>query len=853
MAHQPDAAAERSASQAGGGEQASLVRYLRTRLGLSQEQLARRLSVSFATVNRWERGHSRMSASALARFRALEASLSAIEPAPASRPPAFLTSFVGWDTQISALLSRLRGSRIVTVAGPAGTGKTRLAAQASRRLASSSQVAFVTLPDTTAAGAVAVAMAALQAGDDQGPAQPTASGVPGPDRGTDLTGALAEPLRLLVIDGAERAVDEVAGLVAALLADDDGLAILVTSRVPLGVPGEHLWPVPRLSCAPPGATVTEILDAETTTLFVDRARAVRPDFAVTSETADAVAGLCREFDGFPLGIEEAASWVGTLSVAQILERRRDLFSIAAAGGAQGDPGSLRAAVESSYAPLDDELKAVLAPLAFFAGSFDVDDARAMTGLAGSDLLGRLRWLTRTRWLIVSVEGSESSYQLPVTLRDFIMARSHSGQESELRARHARHFATLADGSKDGLAGPDRARWAVTLTRAAEDLDGALTWASDTAETEVGLRMSAALWWWWLTTGRVAAGRRWLAEFLAACDRLPDAVVAPAHNAAAALAAEDGDYLGAVRHAQLALDSFAVRDDHDGAAIAATALASAQRYLGQRTAARRNFEVALHHRRSLGERQGIASALNNLALVALDDEALGSARELLDEALAIKRQLGDPRAVAIGLANLSDVLIKLRSIELATSCLDEAATVATDLADGQLLATIACNRGDVAVVRGNLHEAVALYQLALDGYQSSGGPHDVIRVLLQLAEVQRALGRTTEAVTQLRLAEALAVAIGSEQRLADVRPALGELEQPVLSGWPGELTPRQVEILRHIALGASNAAIAGILHLSVSTVERHLANIYDKLGLSGRVEATRYALAHGLVPHGDASR
>jgi predicted ATPase/DNA-binding NarL/FixJ family response regulator/DNA-binding XRE family transcriptional regulator len=794
------------------------VRGLRDRLGVSQEQLARLLDVSFATVNRWEGGHSGMSARTRDRFEALERPTPTVPAAETYAVPKVPTSYVELDQCVSDLIAALAVDGFVTVTGLAGVGKSRLCIEAAQRWGG--PVAFVDVRRQRGPDALEAAIAFL----------------------ADVDGAL------LVLDSADGALDVVREVLPALLSDRSGPRLLVTSRQPLEVRGERIWVVPALPRPAANWSLSEVRDAAVIRLFVERACAVDPGFVLGEENASHVVSLCEAVEGFPLALELLARWTATLSVAQIVERWPDLlYPSALSSTDRRGRSELTAALAASHGLLGEGEQRLLDVLVVFVGPFRLRDAAAVADSSEDGLLDRVRRLVEAGFLAVEPGGDENAFRAPSVVREYVARCRQPRGQAVSHARHAAHFAGLAARSHEGLVGASRAIWAATMNRSARDLDAALDWADRTGDVTFGLRMGADLWWWWLTSGHLEEGQRWLAVFLDRSVGLDAREVAPARSAAAALATESGDYVRAAEQAQLALTAYQSRGDRVGSAKAATALASAQRYAGQRGVARQNFELALGHRRALDDLPGIASALNNLGLVALDDGDLTEARRLFEAALVIKRQLGDPRARAIGMANLSDVLVKLRSTELATSYLEEAQVLAADLGDGQLLATIDCNRADVARLRGDLEAAMEFYDSALAGYQESGGPHDVIGVLCQQAEVLRDLDRGPEAVRQLRRAETLAVAIASEQRLAEVRGALAAFDQAMLGPWPDQLTPRQVEILRHISQGTSNRAMAETLHISVSTVERHLANIYVKLGIAGRVEATRYSLAHGLVP------
>jgi DNA-binding CsgD family transcriptional regulator len=229
---------------------------------------------------------------------------------------------------------------------------------------------------------------------------------------------------------------------------------------------------------------------------------------------------------------------------------------------------------------------------------------------------------------------------------------------------------------------------------------------------------------------------------------------------------------------------------------------------------------------------------------VDDGELTRARELFEQALVIKRQLGEQRSLAIGLANLADLLIRIGQWEPARQALAEAAELAEGIGNPQLIGTLRCSQGNLAVRERDWAKAAGHFQAAAAAHRDAGHPHDTVEDMIGLGRAWHQMGRTADALRQLRAAEALAAEIANPQRLAEVRAALAEAGEVV--ALPGGLTARQAEVLRLLASGLSNKEIAGQLYLSPATVERHLATVYRKLGVTGRVEAARYAIAHGLV-------
>jgi predicted ATPase/DNA-binding CsgD family transcriptional regulator/DNA-binding XRE family transcriptional regulator len=826
------------------GAQAVRVRALRTRFGLSQEQLATELGVSSVTVRRWENERSAMSAATRRKLDALDTPDAPEHPRPGT-PPIPVSSFVGREPEIAALTALFATGRLVSLVGPGGSGKTRLALEVLRRPPADSdpgRVTFVAMDLITDAALVDTKVAAALGIRDR----------PGLPAGASITSTLVSRPTLLVLDGAEHVLTGVADLATRVLAEVPGARIVITSRCLLGVPGEQVWPVPVLACPPPGAPVPVIAGSDAVRLFATRAAERMPDFEITAELAQPVAELCRRLDGLPLAIELAAAWVGTLSVGQILDRRFDLL-VGAQPGGDRRARTLRAVAESSTAILGADERAVLRLLSVFAGWFTLEDAMAVTAQHADRLVHPLRRLVDSSWLVTRHDTDQNAYRMLDTLREYAAEQLEAVGSTHLaRARHAQHFASVARASEQALAGGERVAWVTSMERATADLEAALTWAQATGDITLGLEMSAALWRWWLTTGRVAEGRRWLSAFIPASASASvrvsgDAAVARAWWAAAVLATENGDYRSAIEQASLALRAFNSLGAVDLAAKAATVLGAAHRYLGDHAEACRHFELAVAHRRRLGDEPGIAAALNNVALTAVDAVEFGRAQRLFEETLAAKRKLGDPRSVAIGLANLADVFVKTGQVSHASRALAEAADLAADLGDLQLTGTIACVQGDLARTSREFAGAARHYQRSLDCFKAGGNVHDMVLALCGLGVALHHLGQPGESARLLREAEARAIGAGNSNRMPDVRAALAEAGQPPLTRPPDALTARQAEVLAQLAAGLSNKAIADELHLSEGTVERHLATIYRKLGLRNRAQATRYALRHGLLP------
>ena len=316
---------------------AARLRQLRAERGLSQEQLAHLLGVSFATVNRWETGRTQMSArarQALADFEARDGPAAAANPAVTPTAPAGPTlpvaqsSFIGRDRELGELVGLLESARLLTLIGPGGAGKTRLALEALSRAAPALPVTFVPLETVRQPESLITALAA-------GVRVPDQAGVP---LAESVAAALAEAPRLIVLDGAEHLHDAVAALASQLLGAAPGVRIVVTSRVLLGAPGEVCWTVPPLDCPSAAAGAADVAGSDAVQLFVARARERLPSFSAGDVPPHAIGELCRRLDGLPLAIELIAGWVGALSVREILQQRAVLLDQDPPGAAPSRAG-----------------------------------------------------------------------------------------------------------------------------------------------------------------------------------------------------------------------------------------------------------------------------------------------------------------------------------------------------------------------------------------------------------------------------------------------------------------------------------------------------------------------------------
>jgi non-specific serine/threonine protein kinase len=671
---------------------------------------------------------------------------SAGSPAPPPLPPPEttannlprqLTSFIGRERETAELNERLKTSRLVTLVGPGGCGKTRLALQ----------VAGSLLPEFVDG----VWMVELEAIPDPSLVIQTVAAALGvrEEPGRPLAAMLADFLQsrsiLLFLDNCEHVIQPCAQLAESLLRTCQNLRILTTSREALGVRGEALQRVSSLSLpsrkllqAPGPDLASTLMRYGAVELFVARASAASASFALTDQNARGVAQVCRRLDGIPLALELAAARVRVLSVEQIAQRLDDRFRLLTGGSRTALPRqqTLRATIEWSYELLGEPERVLLRRLSLFAGGWEMAAAEAICAGEALEEWEVLDYLTQlVDKSLVDVEALQTGqirYTLLESVHQYGLEKlRESGEEEIMRAQHSRCFRRLAEEAQPHLHGSEQALWVDRLETEHDNLRAALEWTLASGRTEEAAATCVALTEFWWQRGWIQEGRDALARCLARENDLQDDALRAALLGAAGWGAQLQAHFEEASGYQ---------------------------------------ERSLALCRQLGGREGEANALNNLALTAQAQGRLPEARELFESSLVLVRGLGDAVREAARLSNLGLLAIHTGEYDSARERLIEAQAIYERCHDIHGSAACLCNLAELALRREEWEEAEALSQRGVELFRRL---EDRVGIALTLANLAEAvLHRAECAVVEQCLREALSIC--AQIGMRGLVPALLEL-------------------------------------------------------------------------------
>jgi predicted ATPase/class 3 adenylate cyclase/DNA-binding CsgD family transcriptional regulator len=811
--------------------------------------------------------------------------------------PYQLNAFVGREQATEELRDLLVSTRLLTLTGPGGIGKTRLALA----------VAEIVLPDY-ADGVWLVELASLS---DPALVPATVAATLGVRESTrplidQLSEVLCSRAMLLVLDNCEHIIGACAELCQRLLQAGQDLQILTTSREPLGVTGETIWRVPGLAFpAVAGADASHKQPVtEAMQLFTERAVAVAPSFRISDHTA-AVADVCRRLDGIPLAIELAAARITALTPEQIAERLSDRFRLLVSGSRTTPrrQQTLRATMDWSYDLLTKPERTLLNRLSVFAGGCTLEaaevvcaDAEQHSQIDGQDVLDLVTGLVNRSLVVAEPIGSTTRYRMVETLRQYAAERLHeTGEETKVRNRHIDWCIAFAESAQPALVGPEQAVWLARLEHEHDNFRAALSWdLGNPRDAEPMLRLAGALYPLWWHHDHLTEGRAWLAHAL---DRDADPTKSSVSGrraqvrvltGAGVLARSQSDYRAADTMLTAAVSLARELDDTAAVADGLFWLGSNAYFLADAQRAQMLSDESLTLWRELRNPLGMSHALGTLAHLAWQRGDDQQTRELLHERMGYARESGDVRAIAAVSANLGILAYQHGETDNARELLTSSYRGFQELDAPTMIAWVLRQLARLSRDQGDVPKAEQLYGESMTLSQRVGATWGMVECIEGVAGLALATGKPERAVRLFSCATAVREDIGLlpssrvaaefEAAFARLRSTLGasrfeaewqagrtlslndaiSLVLPrtatgtlasTTSANSQPLTRRESEIAALIARGRTNREIAKQLVIAISTAERHVANILAKLDLNSRTQIVAWVLERSRPNNG----
>ncbi|OLC26951.1 MAG: hypothetical protein AUG06_09465 [Actinobacteria bacterium 13_1_20CM_2_65_11] len=743
--------------------------------------------------------------------------------------PAELSSFVGREPQLAELRRLLRKSRLITLTGPGGAGKTRLALRLT-----------ADVMDRHPDGVWLVDLAALGDGRLLEQTVASACGIL-EERHRPVVEVLIEGLAIrnsvIILDSCEHLVEPCAELAGRLLRSCPKLTLVATSREPLGVPGELIWRTPSLSLPSVGdaGRPALMLESEAVRLFVERARLSRPSFEMEQSTsASAVAQICWRLEGIPLALELAASLARVMSIEEILDRLKDRFRLLTGGSRTALPRhqTLRQAVDWSYGLLSLEEKALLERLALFAGGFDLAAVEAVAPVEPA-LPILLHLVDKSLVVAEATDPKRTRYRMLDTIREYAIEKLQQSGDTDGRRGHAGYFVEWCGRATRELSSYEQAHWLKRIDDEQGNIRLALEWCLS-EQPDDALRLVAAVGPYWNMRGHIEEGLGWLDRAIQlSTSTMPTRPIALL--ARARIRVRHGDYAGARRDTEETLElSRRLELGLDVSSAALSLLGVLSGITDDRAAADRYHEEALELARQCGDHLRVAGCLNNLALMASARGEHDAARAQLEQALGEAKGAGDTYLTAQIIDSLALVTLRSGARVAARGHYAAALAIALEFEDSFTIANSIEGVALLAFTEGDSSLTVRLMSAA-NGLRAAIGVEPTPDWTLEVAEGLRAarakLGRqAADAAWKQGAALSMKEA---------VRLATGAAAQPDGDG-RSILTAREKQVAMLVAEGLTNPEIANRLRMAGRTADAHVEHIRNKLGVRSRSQIALWA-------------